>query len=100
LNSAKEKQSTKFFFTSMSHDRKDLFVNLLYFMNVLPGGLECLAETVSEHQTDLLLRVPADSFFPRVQYPAHPRTYFVHSPTYNTQRTTNIGMYTFSSSWD
>lgn len=100
LRSAKETHSTKFFFSSMSRDRKDLFVNLLYFLNLAPGGLQCIQETVSDQQSELLLRVPADSFFPRVQYPAHPRLYLVHSPTYNTQRSTNIGMYTFSSSWD
>jgi hypothetical protein len=96
---SKEHRAISFFLQNIYGSHKDLFVNVLYYLNIVPSGLDCILRTIEAERLDSLQNIPADSFFPRVQYPLYPTLYLVHAPIFQRNRASHVGLFHFSSSW-
>jgi hypothetical protein len=100
LSSDAENNAIKKFFESLKKGRRDLLIGLWYYLNITPIGLECIQKTLPDQQNQFFNRKPPVFFFPRVQYPAYPKQYLVHAPTFNRKRRSRIGLYSYSSRFE
>lgn len=96
-NWPEQRRAISFFMHNIQGSHKDLFVSIVYFLNMHPDGWDCVVNSVDAAQLDQLQYIPADSFFPRVNYPLHPTLYLVHAPSYHRQRASNVGLFHFAS---